>query len=508
MRFVVVEDEIRIREGIRKLLLKLDRDNLVVGEAENGQIGMELIRKENPDVVITDVKMPIMDGLEMLERIYEEGCRTKAIVLSAYSEFEYARTAIKLGVTEYLVKPIVISEFTHAINVIKEKIEKEKMQKPEQIGTLGQVFKNILNGDVQLGSEVMDYLERRYKIKSEMPFALLVAYFEKWEKEKVDQVIGTLKCIMRERAEISYCALEDEKQKVIQFIFYGYQDGHDIARWMQYHVLKKGSDMLQVAIGWTEVKDIYSLKRQYEEICPYMDWNITLGDEIIISYPAITRVQTAMCVYPVDIENKMKVAICTNSYEKLETCVDQFHNYFQGGKVYEPGNIKECYVRFFWAVINFSKEIGNLDYQKVEQQKMLEKIMQARTTTELRNVTTDLMKKIRTKEEETITNMTVRRSVAMIHEFYRTGITLEEISSKLDITPEYLGTQFHKEMGENFSGYIKNFKISKAKELLLSTQMKVYEIAEKTGYSDPKYFSKVFKETTGQLPADYRKTHR
>lgn len=96
----------------------------------------------------------------------------------------------------------------------------------------------------------------------------------------------------------------------------------------------------------------------------------------------------------------------------------------------------------------------------------------------------------------------------MIHEFYQSGITLEEIASKLNITPEYLGTQFHKEMGVNFSTYMKNYRISKAKELLCGTQLKLYEIAEKVGYSDPKYFSKVFKETTGQLPAEYRKTFK
>ena len=96
----------------------------------------------------------------------------------------------------------------------------------------------------------------------------------------------------------------------------------------------------------------------------------------------------------------------------------------------------------------------------------------------------------------------------MLQEFYTSGITLEEIADKLQITPEYLGTQFHKEMGVTFSTYLKQVRMSKAKELLIGTQLKLYEIAEKLGYSDSKYFSKVFKETFGQLPAEYRKTHR
>ena len=105
MRVLIVEDEIRIREGIVKLLDKLDNDYQVVGEAIDGQQGLELCRSENPDLIITDIRMPNMDGLEMLSTIYQENKNPKAVVLSAYSEFEYARGAMKLGVTEYLLKP-------------------------------------------------------------------------------------------------------------------------------------------------------------------------------------------------------------------------------------------------------------------------------------------------------------------------------------------------------------------------------------------------------------------
>lgn len=125
----------------------------------------------------------------------------------------------------------------------------------------------------------------------------------------------------------------------------------------------------------------------------------------------------------------------------------------------------------------------------------------------LKQAASELMLKIK-KQNEDIENINVRRAVAIIHEFYRTGITLDEIAVKLGITPEYLGTQFHQEMGVNFSAYIKKYRMNKAKELLLGTQLKLYEIAEMVGYSDAKYFSRVFKAETGQLPAEYRKTHK
>lgn len=112
------------------------------------------------------------------------------------------------------------------------------------------------------------------------------------------------------------------------------------------------------------------------------------------------------------------------------------------------------------------------------------------------------------KAEEETMHLTVKRAKSMIHEFYQTGITLDEIASKLHITPEYLGTQFHREVGVNFSTYLRNYRIGKAKELLCGTTLKLYEIAERVGYADPKYFSKVFREATGVLPAEYRKTYK
>jgi two-component system response regulator YesN len=106
--------------------------------------------------------------------------------------------------------------------------------------------------------------------------------------------------------------------------------------------------------------------------------------------------------------------------------------------------------------------------------------------------------------EESLINLNIQRAKSLVHEFYNQGITLDEIALKLKITPEYLGTQFHKEVGVNFSTYIRNYRISKAKELLIGTHMKLHEIAQKVGYNDPKYFSQVFKECTGQLPTEYR----
>lgn len=111
-------------------------------------------------------------------------------------------------------------------------------------------------------------------------------------------------------------------------------------------------------------------------------------------------------------------------------------------------------------------------------------------------------------ETDSVISLLVKRAQSIIHEFYRNGITLEEIAFKLNVTSEYLGTQLKKEIGVSFSTYTKKYRLDKAKKLLIGTDLKLFEISKRIGYNDPKYFSKVFKEITGYLPGEYRKLYK
>lgn len=220
------------------------------------------------------------------------------------------------------------------------------------------------------------------------------------------------------------------------------------------------------------------------------------------------RQSAVSCIYPMDIETKVRVLMC-NDYnaEGIRKLVNKFHETFQDGQIYLPKEIKECYVRFLWAVIGLSKEMGYLKSDEIEQQEVLNMIMNAKIREELVFATDMVFSAIRSESEENISHLTVKKMKGLIEEYYR-SITLEEIGAKLHVTPEYLGTLFRREVGVSFSNYIKKYRINKAKELLCGTEMKLYQIAEEVGYTDSKYFSKVFKEMTGQLPTEYRKIYK
>jgi len=350
MRIVVVEDEIRIREGLCNIIEKISDEYEIVGQAENGKKGANIILSENPDLIITDVKMPKMDGINMLKLLAEKGIRKKTIILSAYTEFEYAQKAITLGVSEYLVKPITVDTLTETLKRAEKQLEYEKLINP---------------------------------------------------------------------------------------------------------VLAEYRDDLQV--------------------------------------------------YPIHIENDIKISICANDLQKANRLKESFINYFNN-KNYKFKSIKEAHIRFIGAVVNISREIGAIDERRFNMQQVLDNIVNAKDYEELTNDLDTIFSTLSSTENNTeeTANITVNRVKMLVHEFYQSGISLEEIADKLNMTPEYLGTLFREITGTNFSSYIRNYRVSKAKKLLLGTQMKLYEIAQSVGYSDPKYFSQVFKDCTGQLPSQYR----
>jgi len=507
-----VEDEFSIREGISCLIKDMEDTYELIGEAENGYEGWELIRRLKPDIVITDIRMPIMDGLEMLTKVYEEGLQTKAIVLSAYSEFEYARQAVKLGVTEYLIKPVVVNDFFKALLNAKRQVEKGYREQPEKMGTLEQIFAGILWGGLEPDDSVIDYVSRRFVIEQKTPVIQICIYLGSSYENQLEMVKRNLKMVLSQKQDILSCILDSPYEKTVLVILLGVEDGRGLERWFQYHILRETicTDR-HVGIGWIETKGIATIKQGFETLYPYLDWNIVLGDDVIISYPGITQIHTVPCRYPVELENQLKVAICEHDQNKIRKYLKKFGEYFQQGKLYSPQEIKECYVRFLWTLINIAKEVGIMEAEGLEQRKLLELIMNAKTCRELENAQNYVVDQLKVKgeTEEEVVHLAVKRAKSMIKEFYQNGITLDEIASKLNITPEYLGTQFHKEVGVNFSTYIRDFRINKAKVLLIGTQMKMYEIAEQVGYANnPKYFSRMFKEHVGQLPDEFRKAHK
>ncbi len=512
MRIIVVENEIRIREGICKLITNVGNNHEIVGEASNGREGLQLIMEKQPDLVITDIKMPVMDGLEMLKEMNRKKYTTKAIVISAYSEFSYAQQAIALSVSEYLLKPVTVDHLTNSLRKVEEQYASERFSNPKTLSALENVLNGIIFGGLKIDEDILFCLNDKYQISKQSRFVELIVRISGNFESVIDQVKEDVKSMFYEEEGVSFCILDVSKEKSFLVVFYGLKNESEFGNWIK----NKTSGLHQkylnnhLTFGLVFVDGPGYLKADYLNLFSNMDWGITLGSGAFICYPDVIRIQTVPCSYPINIENELKAALCENNMQRAYQLIDQFIRFFGDKKMYLPKEVKESYVRFTWVIINIAKEIGIIDYQQLEQQKLLEAMMDSQNYSELQDELIRFIKKLNPlKLDDNLVDISpiIMRMKSMIHEFYQTGITLDEIAERLNITPEYLGAMFHKEMGINFSGYIKKCRINKAKELLLGTQLKLYEISEKIGYTDAKYFSRVFKECTGQHPADYRKTH-
>lgn len=506
----MIEDEILIREGLCKLMKKMFPEIVITSTAGNGQEGLLCIERDKPDMIITDIRMPVMDGLEMITKMQRAGLFPKIIVLTAYSEFTYAQQAVKLGVNDYIIKPVVVQEFVRTIRKIQNLYEQEQKRTPDTMGSLENIVSSVLYGTSVLDEEMESFLDKKYGIVKEIPLIELLVYlgenFETERERKRNEMCQILK-----QKEVKYCLVDMEYDKAILALVYGYSARQDIERWYQNQILfqNKGNRSQEVSYGMIEVSGAGGIREGFQTLLPYMDWNIVLGADILISYPHITDIQTEVCIYPVELENQIKVAICMGENEKVREIIRKFHTYFLNGHVYSPKEIKESCVRFGWSVLNIAKEVGCIDYKGIDQRKLLDSIMNAKTENELEKTFEEILCCMHVPDKETgAVSLAVKKAQSMIHEFYADGITLNEIADRLNLTQEYLGTQFHKELGENFSTYIRNYRLAKAKEMLIGTQLKQYEISEKVGYADAKYFARVFKECIGMSPAEYRKSNR
>lgn len=510
MKAIIVEDEIRIREGLCRLMGKMFPEIEVAAVAEDGLEGLAYIEYHKPDLVITDIKMPGMDGLEMLTKAQTLNLFPKVIVLTAYSEFSYAQQAVRLGVQDYLVKPIVVQEFMQTVRKVQNLWELEQKRTPDAMGSLEHIVSGLLHGTSTLDMDTEVFLEKRHGLEPGRPLVELLVYLGSSFQDRSASVRRDMEQLLKQRQGIKSCIVTVEYDQVVLALVYHYNSRESFEQWyanrVRQYIPAEGTPL---GYGITEIPGLGGLREGYQKLLSSLEWNISLGSSALISVAKIAELQRDICVYPVELENQLKIALCAGDSSRVRRVAKEFRKYFLSGKVYAPNEIKESCVRFLWSFLNVAKEVGCMDGQELDQRRLLDQVMGAKTIAELSQPFEDLLDRLRVSDGEGGgVSLAVKRAQSMVHEFYGDGITLNEIAGRLNMSQEYLGTQFHKETGEPFSLYIRNYRMAKAKELLIGTQLKQYEIAQRVGYTDAKYFARVFRECTGMSPAEYRKSYR
>ena len=234
------------------------------------------------------------------------------------------------------------------------------------------------------------------------------------------------------------------------------------------------------------------------------EWNLVFDSGVLIECRKLSNIRINSLVYPAEIEGKAKHAVIYSEMDEFTASYQQFMNYCLL-EVHDPKAIREACIRFAYGVISTAKECGSLKDESMLTQSVMKSILKAVSWEEIMQLLMDLFAKVSVKEENTAAVPIVRRALAIVKECYADGITLEEIARRLHVSDAYLSKILKKETNMNFTEIIKRQRIDHVKRLLLDTDLKLNQIAAMTGFSDPKYMSKVFKNDVGVLPNEYRR---
>lgn len=411
MRIIVVDDDKIIRMGLVKILNKLFENHEIIGDFQNGLLAFEYLKENDGqvDLVITDIKMPIMTGIEFVEKANKELKHPPIfIVLSGYDEFTYVRDTMKYGAFNYLLKPIKKDELKKVVEEVEIKIK--ELKKKDKIMTKSievikkDFFKHLLFSNSDINIKTDKSLLENIQLNEDYYYQMIVLPINKEEKEFNNKVLN------RYFKEVT-------SNNKIEYIYFLYNDNVYIIFYFNLN----------------EISNISDVTNQIDERSNMF------------------------------IENGMNVFIleCTNKV---------------------------------WEIREQSKLA-----RKVKEKMLYNKNAKKYYIDDL-NELSDIL-----EDDKNLYSVTsIKLAIQFITKNFDKNITLKDVADEVFLSQNYLSELFKKETGEGFYEFLSNYRIKRAKELLVTTNLKIYEVAENVGYNDSITFGRAFKKITGVTPNSFR----
>ncbi|MDC7124419.1 MAG: response regulator [Spirochaetales bacterium] len=517
----LVDDEIVTREGIRNCIPWDNTPYTLAGEAPDGELALHSLKDIKPDILITDIKMPFMNGLELARIIKKEQPWIKIIILSGHDEFDYAKEAISINVEEYLLKPVTSSEMLEALNKVSIRIEKEKKQLTsmevlkKQIQSTEDVMKEkwlgkLITGQIDTVSAIeaaggmgIDLLPGGYAV---MVIDLSICEGNYSQPGISRQIIAS---IVSNREDVISFALGMEKH--ILLIKNIHQDSendmlYSIAQAIKFELQRNTNYSTAIGIGST-VNYVREIVNSYSEADKAIKYTRLTGKKIIIGATDLKWNQEV--VQKLENEAPLTTKLRYIEENNIDNLIKE--NFGSSYSLDRSSNYDKVMLKeFSKSVSDLITELNEEPIKLIPELESLKKGIVNEKTNAMEQTKLLLKEWILFRDANIGSkhNSQIIKAKKYIKEnFMSQDISLNSVASFVNTSPNHFSTVFSQEVGITFIEYLTSVRIKHAKQLLTNSKMKCSDITFETGYSDPHYFSFIFKKTTGCSPSEYRQNN-
>lgn len=529
--FLLVDDENYIRDAIAKLVDWQSLGISKIFQASNGNEAIEILKQQQIDLVLTDIQMPGMDGLELSKWISENSSNTTVAILTGHEEFEWAKQCLNYGVKKYILKPVGSLSLKNKMASIVKEMDLKRIQK-EQLASLKQTV------DVSMPILREKFLTKiictPYGIQEDlintMEFLNLkidfsnnaIAIFENDNVEDVkddkfmqNQIIRIKQMINNNHIIFSYenrliimlininniQSTKGRSEKAITSVL------HYEINQIRKSLVENSNQSITVGIGapCKKSKDLYYSFSQAKTV---LDYRYTLGNNRIYDINDIKGFNKSF-YYPEDLINNIIHSIKFEDTDSIINALVAINDDIIKEKAISPENMKMACLELLTRIFKELYSLTDIDPTFWNEGfSIYSKLQNAKTSSiafELINNFSITAAKQFSKTRINFKQLCVERTKEMVKKgYYDTSLSVSEIANQLNISTGYLSTVFKKETGESISKFISKTRIEKAMELLRVTNKMTYEIAEETGFDNSHYFSYAFKKVCGISPTEFR----
>ncbi len=526
IKIIIADDEILEREVYKVIISRHFPELVVVAEAETGRQAIEMYELHRPHLILMDVKMPGINGIDAIEEIRKKSRNAKFIIISAYNFFDYAKEAMKYGIEDYILKPVAKDEFMKVIGKALKKIEdeinieKQELELKEKLKSVLPILENeltfavmmsddskikqyskLINVDISSGYLVVGLIkEDSFETTNEVARSLTIQKIQEFIKENMPElkpclissfVSNKILMIFPWKTEIStYEIKEDSYNKML--------------------ILRnaiKSNFKVKMCFGISDAyKDLTQIRNSYNQALTVIN-NIDSFEIDIVNYGDIKSNAVKPFQYPYEIEKqlteKIRLGITEQALRAFVSIFDYTRDCLKGDVDRIKFELLELYFALSRMVYEYDTAYIGLDDFIMNKNKY----HNLKTIIEIYHIFEENIKSLceKFKEERNKKAKSIMfQAIQYVNENYMKEITLEEVAKKVCISPNYFSRMFKSELNQNFIDYLTHIRIETAKGLIIKENKNISDVCWDVGYNDPNYFTKVFKKVTGLTPSEFK----